>query len=117
MGYIMRIDHFAVDALKLTETVDWYVQRFGADVLYQDATWAFLKVGGSKIALLAPGQHPPHLAFSLTPDELSHEAQRWGKAIKAHRDGTQSIYVEDPSGNAVELIAYPPGHAYGSHVK
>ena len=108
----MRVDHMAVNAGKLRETVDWYVHRFGASVLYQDDSWAFLRVGGSKLALLTPGQHPPHLAFAVTEQRLTSAAADSGKAVKAHRDGTKSIYLEDPSGNAVELIAYPPGNAY-----
>ena len=108
----MRIDHFAVDAAKLSETVKWYVEQFGATVLYEDESWAFLRVGGSKIALLTPGQHPPHVAFSATEAELAILSARHNKTIKVHRDGTSSIYIHDPSGNAVEFISYPPGHAY-----
>lgn len=109
----MQIDHVAVHASKLRETVEWYSQKFGAAVLYQDETWAFLKIGGSKLALVTPGQHPPHLAFAVTPERLEEAAASYGMAVKPHRDGTRSIYLEDPSGNAVELIAYPEGHGYG----
>lgn len=108
----MRIDHVAVDAPKLAETVQWYVQQFGASVLYQDPTWVFLKVGGSKLALLTPGQHPPHLAFAVTDAELETLAVQQGKTIKPHRDGTRSFYTADPSGNPVEFISYPPGNIY-----
>lgn len=108
----MRIDHFAVDAAKLSETVKWYVEQFGASVLYEDDTWAFLKVGGGKLALLTPGQHPPHVAFSVTEAELADLSARHQKTAKLHRDGTTSIYILDPSGNAVEFIAYPAGHIY-----
>ena len=108
----MRIDHLAVEAKKLIETAQWYVKHFGASVLYQDATWAFLKVGGGKLALLTPGQHPPHLAFSVTEQELARQAEDLGLTVRPHRDGTHSVYLEDPSGNSIELIAYPPGHAY-----
>ena len=108
----MRIDHVAVDAPKLDETVQWYVKQFGASLLYQDATWAFLKVGGSKLALLTPGQHPPHIAFAVTDVELEELASQQNRVIKAHRDGTRSFYTADPSGNPVEFISYPPGNAY-----
>lgn len=108
----MRVDHVAIDAAKLEETVQWYVGRLGAEILYRDATWAFLRIGGMKLALLTPGQHPPHLAISVTPEELEKVAKREGRGIRPHRDGTASVYVMDPSGNAVEFIAYLPGHAY-----
>lgn len=110
----MRIDHVALNAPKMTETVQWYIRQFGATVLYQDESWAFLKVGGSKIALVTPGQHPPHLAFAVTPTRLGELSASYGKPAQPHRDGTSSFYLEDPSGNAVELIAYPTGHAYGA---
>jgi catechol 2,3-dioxygenase-like lactoylglutathione lyase family enzyme len=110
----MRVDHVALNASKMAETVKWYTRQFGATVLYQDETWAFLKVGGSKIALVTPGQHPPHVAFAVTPERLGELSASYGKATQPHRDGTSSFYVEDPSGNAIELIAYPTGHAYGA---
>ncbi len=108
----MHVDHVAIPAAHLQETVRWYIQTCNASVLYQDETWAFLQVGGSKIALVTPGQHPPHLAFALTREQLAESAARHGKPIRTHRDGTESFYLHDPSGNAVEFIAYPEGHAY-----
>jgi catechol 2,3-dioxygenase-like lactoylglutathione lyase family enzyme len=108
----MRIDHVAVDAAKLGETVSWYVERFSASVLYQDSTWAFLRIGGSKLALVTPGEHPPHIAFAVTDAELEQLARQHNLAIRPHRDGTRSFYTTDPSGNSVEFISYPPGNAY-----
>jgi catechol 2,3-dioxygenase-like lactoylglutathione lyase family enzyme len=105
----MTIDHVAVPAKDIAASVAYYVGRFGAEVLYQDATWAFLKFGNTKLALVTPGQHPPHVALSVSLDALQKAAVEAGKKIDVHRDGTQGIYVDDPSGNAVELIYYPPG--------
>ena len=67
----MRIDHVAITAADIPATRQWYVEQFAAKVLYEDATWAFLQVGGSKLALVSPGQHPPHLAFALTDADRS----------------------------------------------
>src|SRR5512133_2451400 len=108
----MRIDHVAIASADIPATARWYVEQFGATILHQDDTWAFLKIGGSKLAIVTPGQHPPHLAFALTDPELEEQAVRLGKTIAPHRDGTRSIYITDPAGNAVELISYPPGNAY-----
>lgn len=108
----MQIDHVAIVAAELETTVNWYVEHFGAAILYQDATWAFLKLGSTKLALVTPGQHPPHLAFALTDAELDHEAAESGLTPRPHRDGTRSVYLKDPSGNSVELISYPPGNVY-----
>jgi hypothetical protein len=45
-----------------------------------------------------PSQHPAHVAF------VHPEAERFGP-LKPHRDGTRSVYVTDPSGNPVEILA------------
>lgn len=105
----MRFDHVAVPSDDIAASVNWYTSRFGATVLYQDATWAFLKLGGTKLALVTPTQHPPHIAVSVTEDELNEAAKAAGVPIDQHRDGTKGIYINDPSGNAVELICYPKG--------
>jgi catechol 2,3-dioxygenase-like lactoylglutathione lyase family enzyme len=105
----MRLDHVAVQASDIEKSVKWYTEQFNATVLYQDKTWAFLQVGGNKIALVTPGQHPPHVAFSVTEDQLAEASRTTGISVDSHRDGTRGIYIKDPSGNAIELISYPPG--------
>jgi catechol 2,3-dioxygenase-like lactoylglutathione lyase family enzyme len=105
----MRFDHVAIAAKDIAASVEWYTSRFGAKVLYQDATWAYLNVGGQKLALVTPTQHPPHVAVAVTEEQLQQASTTAGVPIDKHRDGTKGIYVQDPSGNAVELICYPPG--------
>ncbi len=106
---MFELDHTAVPSRDITASVAFYVESFGATVLYQDATWAFLKLGAGKLALVTPTQHPPHTALRVDESTLSAAAQRAGKAVDSHRDGTKGIYISDPDGNAVELICYPPG--------
>ncbi len=105
----MKFDHVAVPSNDIAASVKWYEAQFGAKVLYQDATWAFLNVGGQKIALVTPTQHPPHVAIAVTEDQLNDASARTGTKIDSHRDGTKGIYLHDPFGNAVELICYPAG--------
>ena len=105
----MRFDHVAVPSNDIAASVEWYVSRFGATVLYQDKTWAFLNVGGQKLALVTPTQHPPHVAIEVTPKQLEQAAKTANVPIDHHRDGTTGIYIHDPFGNAVELICYPAG--------
>ncbi|HSI35938.1 MAG: VOC family protein [Phycisphaerae bacterium] len=105
----MTFDHTAVPSSDIPASVEWYKTRLGATVLYQDATWAFLNVGGQKLALVTPTQHPPHVAVRVTESELTAAATAAGLPIDRHRDGTTGIYIHDPFGNAVELICYPPG--------
>ena len=110
----MRFDHVAIPTRNIAEGVEWYKSHFNASVLYQDDTWAFLQLGGTKLALITATQHPPHFAVSLTAEALADAAKLAGKTVDVHRDGTRGVYLYDPSGNAVELISYPPGETvYG----
>jgi catechol 2,3-dioxygenase-like lactoylglutathione lyase family enzyme len=105
----MELDHVAVPAKNIAASALWYVENFGAQVLYQDATWAFLQMGRGKLALVTPSQHPPHTAVRVDEEMLALAAANAGKAIDLHRDGTRGIYIDDPDGNQVELICYPAG--------
>jgi catechol 2,3-dioxygenase-like lactoylglutathione lyase family enzyme len=105
----MQFDHAAVPSNNIAESVEWYKAKVGAEVIYQDATWAFLSLGGIKMALVTPTQHPPHVAVKVTAEQLAEAARVAGIPIDRHRDGTTGIYIHDPFGNAVELICYPPG--------
>lgn len=106
---MFELDHVAVPAPNIAEGVQFYVENFGATVLYQDDTWAFLQMGQGKLALVTPTQHPPHVALRVDEAALAVAAEKAGVPIDAHRDGTKGIYVQDPAGNSVELICYPPG--------
>jgi catechol 2,3-dioxygenase-like lactoylglutathione lyase family enzyme len=105
----MELDHVAVPSRDIAASVKWYVEKFGAVVLFQDDTWAFLRLGQGKLALVTPTQHPPHVAIRLGEAALADAARAAGKSVDRHRDGTTGIYIDDPDGNAVELICYPAG--------
>ena len=92
------IDHVAVPVQDIAGAVAWYRQTFRCEVGYQDETWALLHFANTSLALVVPEQHPPHLGM------VSHEAEKFGE-LKTHRDGTRSCYVNDPAGNAVEILA------------
>ncbi len=85
------------------------MRELNAEVLYQDETWAFLKLGQGKLALVTPSQHPPHMAVRVDEPTLERAAQGAGRIIDQHRDGTKGFYISDPDGNQVELICYPAG--------
>jgi catechol 2,3-dioxygenase-like lactoylglutathione lyase family enzyme len=99
----MKFDHVAVTVTEIARSVAWYREVLGAEVLYQDDTWAFLQAGGVKIALTLKSQHPAHLAFDIGPRPPE---EFWAKA-KRHRDGSVSRYEADPDGNAIEWIHWP----------
>lgn len=93
-----RIHHIAISVTDLAAAVTWYTATFRCTVAYQDATWALLDFDNLQLALVIPEQHPPHIAFT------SPDAGKFG-ALSTHRDGTRSIYVKDPAGNSVEIMA------------
>ncbi|MBV9470670.1 MAG: VOC family protein [Abitibacteriaceae bacterium] len=106
---MFELDHVAIQTLDIAGSVAFYVEHFEAELLYQDTTWAFLRLGQGKLALVTPTQHPPHVALRVDEAALARAAERVGKPIDRHRDGTTSIYVNDAQGNVIELICYPPG--------
>lgn len=105
----MRFDHVAVPSNNIVQSVKWYQDKFAANVLYQDDSWAFMNVSGTKLALVSPQQHPPHVAIDVSEEMLIKHSRETGTPIDTHRDGTIGIYIHDPFGNAVELIHYPAG--------
>jgi catechol-2,3-dioxygenase len=92
------IHHVAIVVENIATSVEWYRSTFRCEVSYQDATWAMLKFANLSLALVIPYQHPGHLGF------VTSKAKEFGP-LKKHRDGTESIYICDPSGNAVELLS------------
>ena len=98
MSNLNTIDHIAIPVTDIASSVAWYREQFQCDVKYQDETWALLAFANIKLALVIPAQHPAHLGF------VTAEADKYG-ALKTHRDGTRSCYVNDPSGNSIELLA------------
>lgn len=92
-----ELHHIAVSVTDLKATLAWYRNTFAVETLYEDDTWALLKFNNISVALVIPGQHPPHICVAR-PD-----AQAFGE-LKTHRDGTRSVYVNDPSGNFVEVL-------------
>jgi catechol 2,3-dioxygenase-like lactoylglutathione lyase family enzyme len=105
---MFELDHVAIQTADIPGSVAFYKNNFGATVLYEDASWAFLRLGQGKLALVNPQQHPAHVALRVDLPQLQAMAAECGQSIKVHRDGTRGIYMTDPSGNKVELIYYPP---------
>ena len=95
----MKIDHVAIIVDDPQAASAWYIEKFGATLLYADESWAFIEFENIKLAFVIKGQHPPHMAF-----ETSQFKE--GDTVKKHRDGSESVYKRDPWGNFYELIRY-----------
>jgi catechol 2,3-dioxygenase-like lactoylglutathione lyase family enzyme len=91
------LHHVAITVSDIQKTLDWYTKRFHCTVKYQDETWALVQFANISLALVSAEQHPPHFAIIGDPSD-------YGQPRK-HRDGTRSVYVKDPAGNNVEILA------------
>ena len=92
-----QIHHIAIQVQEIQRAIDWYRSHFKFKVTWQDETWALLQFENTALALVIPGQHPPHIAFSM------ENAEELGE-LSPHRDGTRSIYIRDLDGNVVECL-------------
>lgn len=96
-GGLDALHHVAIQVKDIARALKWYSDNFNAEVVYLDDTWAMLRFANMYLALVVPSQHPPHIA-------IEHEnAEAFGTLVK-HRDGTESIYINDSEGNTIELM-------------
>lgn len=104
----MRFDHVAQQVPDIAAALQWWCEVVpGARVLYADETWGLLEAGGAKVAFVMADQHPNHLAFEVSREELDRLALSHGVRVSGHRDRSRSFYLEGPGGHGVEVIAYP----------
>ncbi len=103
------VDHLAIKCADLEKDVDEYKRLgFTVETVYED--WAMMRdANGFGIALLPPNsKHPAHIGLKVaTLKELQAAAEKEGRPIKPHRDGTSSFYTKGVGGQIVELIYYP----------
>lgn len=91
------LDHVAIVVRDIKESVLWYQSKFKCSIEYEDETWAMLSFNNTKLALVISNQHPSHICVHRA------DAEKFG-TLKPHRDGTKSVYIRDPDGNAVEVM-------------
>ncbi len=105
---IVQFDHVARQVSDIGEALDWWQRMVpGAAVLYADDSWALLEAGGARLAFVMADEHPDHLAFKVSREELARLAAEHGAVIATHRDGSSSFYLDAPGGGGLEVIAYP----------
>ena len=103
----MNFDHVALISKNIKNAIDWYVQKWNAEVLYQDETWGLIKLGESKIAFVSPHQHSAHICFEIDDEFIANKLST--ETFKGHRDGSSSCYIRDPDGNFLEFLYWPKG--------
>jgi len=92
----VKVDHIAIQVDNPQKAAEWYIENFGAELLYVDDTWGFVGFENIKLAFVVKSQHPAHFAFEKPDLEVG----------KLHRDGSRSQYKRDPWGNIYELVKY-----------
>jgi len=104
----MQFDHVAQPVPDIAAALAWWQRTVpGARVLYADDTWGLLEAGGARLAFVTADQHPHHLAFKVSSEELERLAAEHGAEVAVHRDASRSFYLDAPGDARVEVIAYP----------
>jgi hypothetical protein len=91
------VDHIAIESKNIDKSVNWYINNFDCKIKHQDETWALLGFDNISLALVTPGEHPPHFA-------IHDEKLLTSKKKKVHRDGIGYNYSSDPDNNVIEII-------------
>ena len=94
---LTHVDHIAIESRDIKKSVTWYQNKFNCSIKYQDDTWALLKFDNISIALVTPGDHPPH--FAVVDPNVTSDPNH-----KLHRDGIAFLYESDPDANTIEKI-------------
>ena len=96
-----KLHHIALPVKNIDEAVTWYRKNFDVETVYTDDSWALLAFVNVALALVLPDQHPAHIAVERD------NANNLGDLTR-HRDGSSSIYVDDPWGNTIEYLEAAP---------
>lgn len=94
---LQAIDHIAIPATNIAESVKWYTDRFQCNIAYQDETWAMLEFNNIKLAFVLAEQHPGHIAFKVAEEKLDGD-------LRTRRDGERSYYRHDCADNVIEWM-------------
>ncbi|MEO6940554.1 MAG: VOC family protein [Candidatus Kapaibacterium sp.] len=106
---IATFDHIALQSNDIAGSIAFYQSMFPELLVhFQDETWAIVTFADLKVAFVKPDQHPQHIALRVrSRPELTEESTKSASTIKKHRDDSESFYVKDPFGNAIEIVYYP----------
>ena len=115
---VHRLGHVALRVSDMERAKAFYT-ALGLRLTWDAADWAYLQspVTGDGVALLSPAYRAagPHFAFHLEDraavdavhDQLAASGHPVGE-VHDHRDGTASVYLQDPEGSWLEVLYEPP---------
>jgi len=132
---IKHIDHINMNVNNLDESVNWYQNMFGFEVVetgtYDGRPWAIIQSGGSQLCMY---QRKANATSKVSIADINHFAfsiesrEDWLKKIEetqtpVHYGGevkyphSSSWYIDDPSGFEIEVVHWKEGHARFSPTK
>jgi hypothetical protein len=104
----VQFDHVAQQVPDIAAALKWWQATVpGARVIYADDSWGLLEAGGARLAFVKEDEHPQHVAFKVSGEELERLASEHGADVAIHRDASRSFYLKAPGDSRVEVIAYP----------
>ena len=92
-----HVHHIAIQIQDIEQSVAWHASHFNCEVSYPDDSLELLKFDNVSLALVLPNKHPLH--FAVTREDVTSFAKH-----ALHPGGTSSFYIQDPSGNNVEML-------------
>ena len=117
----VRLNHVALVCADLEACEAFYVGVLGLAVVWRpDPDNVYLSSGSDNLALHRgapqPGGALDHIGFAVASAgdvDVWHEWLRAARvritaAPRTHRDGSRSLYCQDPGGTLVQLIFLPP---------
>ena len=97
-----KLHHIAFNVENVKSTVDYYLSKIDAEVLFCTDSRACIVYNGVEICFTEGDKHPTHVAFEVNSlDEMPN----FGK-VKQHSDNSSYIYLSDDYGNAIEWIYF-----------
>jgi catechol 2,3-dioxygenase-like lactoylglutathione lyase family enzyme len=119
----LRLQHVALNVSNLSACERFYVDILGLRVVWRpDTESVYLTSGADNLALHQAPVGPPaipqrldHIGFALESeaavdawhDSLAARGVPIVAAPRTHRDGSRSLYCQDPDGNSVQLLYEP----------
>ena len=124
---VSRMEHVHLAIADLDRSIDWYEKAFGFVVRWTDGKTAHVGTDRFYVAMTEHRDLPPSPGdatgtariahFAFTTSDLDTFADRltatgiapWGEASRVEGD---AIYLHDPDGNSIEVLAYRDGYVY-----
>ena len=94
---LTSVDHIAINVADLQQSIQWYTGSFDCEVLYEDQTQAIIQFANVKLSLILPSREPGHIALER------EDANTFGE-LRKRREGIESTFISDPTGNRVEIV-------------